>query len=104
VSSPVAVHVFVPTLDERYDEHGVGPVEPLAEELPLPTDLGAGQILVVTDGGVAPTGLFARFRRRRVVHRAVRGAALLARGYVDVAGGVHAGHDDAVWGRVPRGA
>lgn len=96
-----ACRVFVPALDERYDGAGFGPVEPLAEELPLPSELGVVQILVVTAGAEPKVGFLGRVfghRRRSGVHPAVRGAALLARGYTDVSGGTFAGHEGAVWG------
>lgn len=109
-AAPSAFRVFVPTLDESYDDAGFGPVEPLAEALPLPGDLGEDKILVVLagdDAPVAPRGnllgnvlgrVFGRLRKRTGVHRAVRGAALLARGYADVSGGTFGEHVDAVWG------
>ena len=101
-----AVRVFVPVVDERYDAGGFGPVEPLAEELPLPSDLGEDKILVVLPGEGGSTAFFGKVlgkvfgKRRRPahVHRAVRGAALLARGYADVSGGSFGEHPDAVWG------
>lgn len=105
-----AFRVFVPTLDEGYDDAGFGPVEPLAEALPLPGDLGETKILVVLAGAettAAASGsrlgsvlgrVFGRLRKRAGVHPAVRGAALLARGYADVSAGTFGEHVDAVWG------
>ena len=99
MSATVPAHrLFIPLVDERYDDAGYGPVEPLAEELPLPADLGDDKILLLTDGAKSSKGFFGRFRKRRGVHRAVRGAAMLARGYADISGGTFGEHVDAVWG------
>ena len=95
---PASARFFLPAPREG-DEARLESVEALTEELPLPSELCDGQILVVEAGAAQPSGLFGRFRRRPSVHRAVRGAALLARGYVDVAGGSFEGRIDAVWGR-----
>lgn len=100
-ATPPSFRLLVPVVDERYDDAGMGPVEPLAEELPLPSDLGDVKMLVVVGGPARPVGFFGRVfgqRRARGVHPAVRGAALLARGYTDVSGGSFGEHHDAVWG------
>jgi hypothetical protein len=100
----VTDRVFLPAhvLDERYDADGFGPVEPLAEALPAPEDLAPGERLVIPSGATPRAGFFGRFRRAAFLHPAVRGAALLARGYVDVGGGRSSPDhpDDLVWGYV----
>lgn len=96
---------FVPAnvAEAGYDAGGFGPVELLAESLPAPEELGAGERLVITSGATPRSGLLGRFRRPVFVHAAVRGAALLARGYVDIGGtgGGDGDSDDLVWGVAP---
>jgi hypothetical protein len=102
-----------PLLDERYGADGFGPVEPLAEALPAPEELVRGERLVILSGAAPRPGFFGRFRRAAFLHASVRGAALLARGYVDIGGGPQDGAgarhpdgsaDDPVWGYPPPGA
>jgi hypothetical protein len=93
----VQVH---PAVGEDWPADGLGPVEPLAEQLPDPTRLAPGTWVAIRPGRDARApGWVGRLlgRRRARVHVAVRCTALLARGYVHVC----ADQADTAYGQAP---
>lgn len=60
----------------------------VARQLPRASELAPGTLVVVLGDSMPAGGLFARLRRPAHVARALRCTALLARGFVDVGGGV----------------
>ena len=78
--------VVVPTIADHWPDSGLAPVAELADQLPSPGSLEAGQWLAVT-AAPRPQKLLGRLLGRPAtagVHAASRCTALLARGYVDV--------------------
>jgi hypothetical protein len=74
----------------------------LAAQLPDPASLAPRTLLVVL-AGEPPRGLIGRlFARSATISRRARAAALLVRGYVEIAAGNDAARDlDLVWGYTP---
>jgi hypothetical protein len=77
-------------------------VAALAEQLPDPSSLARGT-LVVAVAGEAPRGLLGRlFTRSATISRRARATALLVRGYVAIAAANDAASDlDLVWAYAP---
>ena len=92
--------LVTPAIDATWPKDGLGSVSVLLAALPEPASLQAGACVGVTGG--PPGGRFRHlFRPAPSAHLAVRCAALLAKGYVDVGAGVDdAGHEIAI-GRAP---
>jgi hypothetical protein len=98
-------HELYPELDPAWPADGFGPVATLAAQLPDPLDLPAGALVLVHETGRRERGFgravafLAFWRRRRRAHAAVRCAALLARGYVDIGAAQDARSGERlVWG------
>jgi hypothetical protein len=103
--SPVPADVVVvPELPDAWPASGYGDVAVIAAQLPDPGTLAPGTRVVVHGQPRAPKGLLSRvFRGKgRSVQRAVRGSALLARGYVRLGGGADPKTGaDLAWGFAP---
>lgn len=70
-------------------------------QLPEIGSMKTGAQVVILARSTPPTGIFARvFGRKQHVPRGVRGSALLARGFVNIAAAGE-GDDDLVWGYAP---
>jgi hypothetical protein len=95
-----------PTLDRGWPADGMGPVTTILSQLPDPTELRPGALVVVRDAGKPPQGLrrLARgvqnlWRKMPRAHAAVRCTALLARGYRDIGARLDPRTGEAlVWG------
>jgi hypothetical protein len=91
-----------PEVPPDWPAHGLGPVRPIAVQLPEPAELQAGDWVALSSGEAAVRqGLMARLLSRPAsprVHLAVRCTALLTRGYVDVRADEHG----TAYGRVRR--
>jgi hypothetical protein len=106
--SPPDLEVF-PRLDRSWPAHGIGPVAVILAQLPDPSELPGGALVVVRDAAKPPHGLrrLARglkslWRKPPRAHAAVRCTALLARGYRDISTGVDSRTGEAlVWGFSP---
>jgi hypothetical protein len=85
---PYDVEVF-PVLDRSWPADGLGPIATLIAQLPDPTDLPKGA-LVVVHAGARPAGGLSRWLgfTRKNAHRAVRCTALLARGFKGIGAAV----------------
>src|SRR5258706_15956546 len=105
---PPDLELFL-TLERTWPVDGFGPVAAILPQLPDPSELAAGALVVVRDAGKPPQGLrrLARsvrslWRKEPRAHAAVRCTALLARGYRDVGARVDPRTGEAlVWGFVP---
>jgi hypothetical protein len=95
-----------PVLDRTWPEDGLGPIATLVAQLPDPADLAEGALVVVREAGPRPRG-FRRWVRLardiwtkpRKAHAAVRGTALLARGYREIGATVEPRTgEEWVWG------
>lgn len=84
---------------KSWPSDGVGDVAVVAGQLPEAADLPPGTLVVVLGSGDGE-GLASRWLGARArIARAVRGSALLARGYVNIGAGVDpATRQDLVWG------
>jgi hypothetical protein len=104
-SRPPDLEVF-PTLDRAWPAHGLGPVGALIAQLPDPSELTPGALVVVRESGRPARGLrkIARgvgslFRKPPKAHSAVRCTALLARGYREIAASTDPKTgEELVWG------
>ena len=87
--------LVTPALDASWPKDGFGAVSVLLAVLPEPASLTAGACVGVS-GGPPGTRFRHLFRPAPTAHLAVRCAALLAKGYLDVGAGVDdAGHEIA---------
>jgi hypothetical protein len=83
-------HELFPELDPAWPLDGFGPIAAVAAQLPDPQDLAGGSLVLVhetcrRERGIRRVLAFVAFwKRRRRAHAAVRCAALLARGYIDI--------------------
>ena len=95
--APVAVLLSLPA---GWPPTGLGDVDTIAAQLPDPSSLAAGTLVVILGEGMASPGLFGRLLRPRGrIARAVRASALLVRGYVDIGGGLDPStRQDLAWG------
>jgi hypothetical protein len=98
---PLAALLRPPPLDASWPSHGIGPVLIVFDALPSPEQYEPGAWVGLLADPPAPAGWRRFLGPRRSVHRAVRCAALLARGYEEVGAGVDAEGHDVAWGRVP---
>jgi hypothetical protein len=80
-----------PALDGTWPADGIGPVATILSQLPDPTELRAGALVLVRDAEKSPQGLLgvargirSLWRKKPRAHAAVRCTALLARGYRDI--------------------
>lgn len=92
-----------PAVGDDWPANGLGPVEPLAAQLPDPARLAPGTWVAISAGRTARAwGLVGRLLGRRPahVHLAVRCTALLARGYSHVC----ADEADTAYGQAPAHA
>jgi hypothetical protein len=98
-----------PALGRGWPADGLGPVATILSQLPDPTELSAGALVVVRDAEKPPHG-FRRlvrgvqtlWRKLPRAHAAVRCTALLARGYRDIGSRLDPRTGEAlVWGFVP---
>src|SRR5256885_8947796 len=87
---PADLELF-PALDRTWPADGLGPVATLLAQLPDPSELGAGALVVVRDAARPPRGfrralrkIASLWRKPPRAHAAVRCTALLARGYRDI--------------------
>ena len=101
--SGAAVAVLL-DLPKGWPGSGMGDPSAVAAQLPAAASLPHGTLVVVLGEGDSPTRLAARWLgAREKVARAVRGTALLAKGYVGIAAGVdEATGQDLVWGWSPQ--
>lgn len=79
----------------------------IARELPDADDVPPGAVVVILPGGTAPsltTRLLAALGRGKTVPRSLRSTALVARGYVGVAGAIDETLGDLAWGHAPIAA
>ena len=85
-------------LPQDWPASGLGEVATVSRQIPPATTLPRGTRVVVLAGGAARKRFFARLLGKGPrASRAVRGSALLARGYTRLGAGA-ADEDDAVWG------
>jgi hypothetical protein len=101
---PLAAVERPPALDGAWPSDGLGPVVPVFDALPPPDRFEPGSWVGLLAEPEPPTWWARWLKPRRFVHRAVRCAALLARGYEEVGAGVDAEGRDLAWGRVPSRA
>lgn len=95
----IAVELELPN---DWPASGLGDLGAVARQLPAAADLAPGTLVVVLGDAAASDGIFARFRRPTRAARAVRGSALLTRGYVAIGGGIDPVSGlDLSWGRAP---
>jgi hypothetical protein len=75
---------------EGWPASGYGDVAAIARQLPNPTSLGEGTLVLLLPEADAPGGVLGRLfgAGRPKIARAIRCSALLARGYVGVGGGI----------------
>lgn len=100
--APALAQVIELTLPDGWPADGFGQVAAVLAQLPEPDASPSGAWVGVTSGEAHRRGLSRLFARKgRAAHLAVRGAALLARGYVDVGGGEDGEGRELAWGRVP---
>jgi hypothetical protein len=98
-----------PVLDRDWPSDGLGPVAVIVAQLPDPSDLRKGALVIVRETGPRPKGfrgllasVTTLFSKPPKAHPAVRCTALLARGYREIS----AAHDrrsgeDVVWATGP---
>lgn len=98
---PLAALLRPPPLERSWPSHGLGPVLLVFDALPAPDQYEPGVWVGLLAEPPPPEGWGRWLGPRRSVHRAVRCAALLARGYEDVGAGLDAEGRDVAWGRVP---
>jgi hypothetical protein len=99
---PLAAVLRPPPLDRSWPSHGLGPALVVFDALPPPEQYEPGAWVGLLAEPPPPASGWRRLLGpRRSVHRAVRCAALLARGYEEVGAGVDAEGRDVAWGRVP---
>ena len=85
MSDAPAVDVRItPPLDASWPKDGLGSVGVILAALPDPSSLARGAVVAITAGDPLRRGFGRLFRAPPFVHLAVRCAALLAKGYVDV--------------------
>jgi hypothetical protein len=107
-SRPPDLEVF-PVLDRAWPAHGVGSVAVLIAQLPDPSELTPGALVMVRESQKPARGLrrIARavgslVRKPPKAHAAVRSTALLARGYREIAARADPKTgEELVWGLVP---
>lgn len=95
-----------PILDKNWPSDGLGPVAVIVAQLPAPSELRKGALVIVRESGPRPKGfaawvapLKALFAKPPKVHAAVRCTALLARGYRDISSAPSKKNgEDVVWG------
>ena len=95
-----------PILDRTWPADGLGPVAVIVAQLPDPTDLRRGALVVVRESGPRPKGfrgwlasLKALFAKPPKAHSAVRCTALLARGYREISSAPNRRNgEEVVWG------
>jgi hypothetical protein len=90
-------------LPDAWPTSGFGEADVVARQLPDPTSLSAGQLVVVLPRG-APAGewLSRLLGKRAWAAGAIRATALLARGYRRIGAGFDpVSHYDLVWGYAP---
>lgn len=95
-----------PILDKTWPSDGLGPVAAIVAQLPDPSELRRGALVVVRESGPRPKGFGAfiaalkgLFAKPPKVHAAVRCTALLARGYRDISSAPNRrSGEDVVWG------
>jgi hypothetical protein len=99
-----------PLLDRRWPADGLGAVAVLVAQLPDPTELPSGSLLIVREAERPRPG-FRRWvdaakalvRKPRKAHAAVRCTALLARGYREIGCGTDPKTgEEVVWGLASR--
>jgi hypothetical protein len=75
----------------------------VAAQIPDTSEVAPGALVVVLGDVASSSGIFGRLlRARRSIPRAIRGSALLARGYVRIGGGIDdASGLDLAWGYAP---
>jgi hypothetical protein len=99
-----------PSLDRKWPADGIGDVAVLIAQLPDPSELPSGSLLIVREEAMPRTGLRRLFdrikamvRKPRKAHAAVRCTALLARGYRDIGSATDPKTgEEVVWGLAPR--
>jgi hypothetical protein len=95
-----------PILDKNWPSDGLGPVATIVAQLPDPSELRRGALVVVRESGPPPKGFGAfmaalkgLFTKPPKVHAAVRCTALLARGYREISSAPNKrSGEDVVWG------
>lgn len=97
---PEIGRTIAPVLGDDWPRDGFGPCAALCAQLPSPRDLRPGSAIgfAAHPDDNRRVGLF---RRRPFAHAAVRAAALLARGYVEVSAEAEADGRELVWALVP---
>jgi hypothetical protein len=102
---PSADIAVVVEANDDWPSSGLGDARAIAPEIPAARELAAGALVVVIDASETARGFFAKLARKKrpPVARAVRGSALLARGFVRLGGGVDdASGLDLAWGYAPE--
>jgi hypothetical protein len=81
-----------PVLDSSWAPDGIGPIAALIAQLPDPSSLPTGGLIVVRDSGPPSRGIRrlvhaigGLWKKPRRAHASVRCTALLARGYREIA-------------------
>jgi hypothetical protein len=95
-----------PILDKNWPSDGLGPVATIVAQLPDPSDLRHGALVVVRQSGPRPKGfrgllaaIGGLFSKPAQVHATVRCTALLARGYREISAAPNRkSGEDLVWG------
>jgi hypothetical protein len=100
---PLAALLRPPPLDRSWPSDGLGPALVVFDALPPPEQYEPGAWVGLLAEPEPAQGWGRFLGARRAVHRAVRCAALLARGYEEVGAGVDGEGRDVAWGRVPGG-
>ena len=95
----VAVELDLPN---EWPSSGLGDLAAVARQVPAASELAPGTLVVVLGDAATSGGIFARLRRPPRAARALRGSALLVRGFVAIGAGVDpASGLDLTWGRAP---
>jgi hypothetical protein len=98
---PLAVTV-TPELADAWPADGFGRVSLLMASLPDPSAMVAGAWVGMLPGPAKKKGLAGMFGGKpKIAHVAVRCAALLAKGYVDVGAAVDEAGQEIAFGRAP---
>jgi hypothetical protein len=95
-----------PLLDRNWPSDGLGPVATIVAQLPDPSDLREGALVVVRAAGPRPKGfrgwvasVKSMWAKPPKAHPAVRCTALLARGYREITASPHPRTgEELVWG------
>lgn len=100
-NAPKLDRVVQPELPAAWPKDGFGPVAAILACLPDPSSLAPGARVGVSAGDDARRGLGRLLRAAPTAHLAVRCAALLAKGYVDVGAAEDAEGRALAIGRAP---